>query len=138
MEIALGLGSGIGLITFYASYPSTGSVSDEFVKMWRARVEPARPGPVPQPQAQCDGDYTVAVGKREIDTPDHRDRGVSKYSVRIYDGFVLHAGTEPRPISAGDELSIGGVSLRYERLIETSGLAGDDPMAHHGDRCGRN
>src|SRR5262249_29458017 len=65
--IAYRRASGIGLITFYASYPSTGSVSDEFVRMWRARVEPAIPGPVPQPQAQRDGDYTVALGKREVD-----------------------------------------------------------------------
>jgi hypothetical protein len=55
------------LITLYASYPSTGSVSDEFVKMWRARVEPAVPGPAPEPQGQRDGDYTLALGKREID-----------------------------------------------------------------------
>src|SRR5262249_26358789 len=65
--IAYRRASGIGLITFYASYPSTGPVSDEFVRMWRARVEPAIPGPAPQPQAQRDGDYTMAVGKREID-----------------------------------------------------------------------
>jgi hypothetical protein len=64
--IAYRRASGIGLITFYASYPATGSASDEFVKMWRTRVEPAIPGPAPQPQLQRDGDYTVAVGKREI------------------------------------------------------------------------
>jgi hypothetical protein len=65
--IAYRRASGIGLITFYPSYPSTGSASDEFVRMWRARVEPAISGPVPQPQAQRDGDYTIAMGKREID-----------------------------------------------------------------------
>ena len=59
--------SGIGLITFYASYPATGSASDEFVRMWRARVEPALPGPAPQPQLHREGDYSVAVGKREVD-----------------------------------------------------------------------
>jgi hypothetical protein len=61
--------SGIGLITFYASHPAAGSASasDEFVQMWRARVEPALPGQAPQPQLHRDGDYTVAVGKREID-----------------------------------------------------------------------
>ena len=38
--------SGIGLITFYASYPATGSASDEFARMWRARsrTSPARAG----------------------------------------------------------------------------------------------
>jgi hypothetical protein len=35
--------------------------------MWRARVEPAIPGPVPQPQIHRDGDYTMALGKRDID-----------------------------------------------------------------------
>jgi hypothetical protein len=59
--------SGIGLITFYPSYPATGSVSDEFAKLWRAQVEPAVPGPAPQPQLQRDGEYTVAVGSRQID-----------------------------------------------------------------------
>ena len=59
--------SGIGLITFYPSYPATGSVSDEFAKMWRAQVEPAVPGPAPQPQLQREGDYTVAAGNRQID-----------------------------------------------------------------------
>jgi hypothetical protein len=51
--------SGIGLITFYASYPATGSASDEFARMWRARVEPALPGPAPQPQLHREGDYSV-------------------------------------------------------------------------------
>jgi hypothetical protein len=59
--------SGIGLITFYASYPATGSASDEFVRMWRERVEPALPGPAPQSQLHREGDYSVAVGKREVD-----------------------------------------------------------------------
>jgi hypothetical protein len=59
--------SGIGLITFYASYPATGSASDEFARMWRARVEPALPGPAPQSQLHREGDYSVAVGKREVD-----------------------------------------------------------------------
>src|SRR5262245_6208741 len=57
----------IGLITFYASYPATGSASDESVRMWRERVEPALPGSTPQPQVSREGDYTVAVGKREAE-----------------------------------------------------------------------
>lgn len=59
--------SGIGLITFYPSYPATGSVSDEFAKLWRAQVEPAVPGPAPQPILQRDREYTVALGNRQID-----------------------------------------------------------------------
>ena len=59
--------SGIGLITFYASYPATGSASEEFVQMWRARVEPIVPGPAPKPQIQSDGDYVAAVGGQRVD-----------------------------------------------------------------------
>src|SRR5262245_60707405 len=58
--------SGIGLITIYASYPATGSASDEFVRMWRARVEPILPGPTPKPQLQPDGDYVAAVGAQQV------------------------------------------------------------------------
>ncbi|HEX5083753.1 MAG TPA: hypothetical protein VFY40_17025 [Blastocatellia bacterium] len=58
--------SGIGLITLYPSRPASGSASDEFIKMWRACVEPAVPGPAPQSQSQGDGDYTLAVGERQI------------------------------------------------------------------------
>ncbi|MCI0387388.1 MAG: hypothetical protein MOB07_01280 [Acidobacteria bacterium] len=34
--------------------------------MWRAQVEPAVPGPAPQPQIHGDGDYTLAIGERQI------------------------------------------------------------------------
>ncbi|HKQ79980.1 MAG TPA: hypothetical protein VJ810_40185 [Blastocatellia bacterium] len=59
--------SGIGLIAFYASYPATGPASDEFVRMWRARVEPTLPGPAPKPQLQPDGDYVAAIGAQRVD-----------------------------------------------------------------------
>jgi hypothetical protein len=58
--------SGIGLITFYPSLPAAASASEEFVKMWRARVEPAGPGLAPQPQIHGDGDYTLAIGSRQL------------------------------------------------------------------------
>ena len=59
--------SGIGLITFFASYPASSSASDEFARMWRARVEPTLSGEAPQPQMERDRDYTVAVGSRQVD-----------------------------------------------------------------------
>jgi hypothetical protein len=59
--------SGIGLITFYPSSPATGSASDEFTKMWRARVEPAIPGAAPQPNVEPEGDYMLAIGERQVE-----------------------------------------------------------------------
>lgn len=59
--------AGIGLITFYPSYPATGSPADEFTKMWKERVEPAIPGAMPQSQVQNVDDYAVAAGRKEID-----------------------------------------------------------------------
>ena len=64
--IAYKRASGIGLISFYASYPATGSASDEFAKMWRARVEPTIPGAAPQPQIERVGDYTAAIGNQSF------------------------------------------------------------------------
>jgi hypothetical protein len=65
--IAYRRASGIGLIAFYASHPATGSASEEFVRMWRARVEPIVPGAAPKPQLQPDGDYVAAVGAQRVD-----------------------------------------------------------------------
>lgn len=58
--------SGIGLIAFYPSYPATGSASDEFVRMWHARVEPTVPAAVPQTQLHRDGDYALVVGGGQV------------------------------------------------------------------------
>jgi pSer/pThr/pTyr-binding forkhead associated (FHA) protein len=33
-------------------------------------------------------------------------------------GTLVHMGAEPLPLSAGDELRIGGTSMRYEEAIE--------------------
>jgi hypothetical protein len=64
--IAYRRANGIGLIAFYASYPTTGSPSDEFARMWRVRVEPTLPGATPQPQLERDGDYTAAIGIQRV------------------------------------------------------------------------
>lgn len=59
--------SGIGAISFYASYPTTGSAGDEFGKMWRARLGAVVPGQAPQPQVERDGEHTLAVGAQRVD-----------------------------------------------------------------------
>lgn len=56
----------IGLIYFYNSYPTTSPASDEFAKIWRAKVEPTVPGSAPQPLTQREGDYMVALGGKEV------------------------------------------------------------------------
>lgn len=58
--------SGIGLIAFYASSPANGSPTDEFARIWHARVEPTLPGAIPQTQVHRDGDYTLVVGGRQV------------------------------------------------------------------------
>ena len=58
--------SGIGAIIFYASYPTTGSASDEFAKMWQARLEPVSSVKSPQPQIQREGDLTAAIGMQAV------------------------------------------------------------------------
>lgn len=55
-------GAGIGVITFMASRPATGSAPEEFASTWRAHVAQFVPGPAPQPKLQREGDYTAAVG----------------------------------------------------------------------------
>ncbi|HEY8461793.1 MAG TPA: FHA domain-containing protein [Blastocatellia bacterium] len=42
----------------------------------------------------------------------------------ILNGTFLPQGTERRPLSVGDELRIGGVSLRHESVSETPDIAG--------------
>ena len=59
--------NGVGLIYFYNSHASTGPAADEFVKMWRARVEPTLPGPAPQPQLEKDANYSAAIGSKTVD-----------------------------------------------------------------------
>jgi len=56
---------GSGVIVLYASQPEARAPAEAFAAMWRAQVEPAVPGPMPQPQVNRDGEFTVAVGARQ-------------------------------------------------------------------------
>ena len=58
--------TGVGLIYFYNSYPTTGSPNEEFTKIWNERVAGTAPGPPPQPQLEKDGDHTAAVGMKVV------------------------------------------------------------------------
>ena len=58
--------TGIGLIYFYNSYPTTGTPDEEFAKIWNERITGSAPGAPPQPQLEKDGDYTAAVGMKVV------------------------------------------------------------------------
>jgi hypothetical protein len=59
--------NGVGLISFYPSYPATGTAADEFVKTWKARIEVPLSLQAPQPKIESDGDYKIAVGAQNVD-----------------------------------------------------------------------
>jgi hypothetical protein len=46
--------------------PLTGTTADEFAKIWHAHVEPSLPGPAPKPEVRPDGDYSVALGVKQV------------------------------------------------------------------------
>lgn len=58
--------TGIGLIYLYNSYPTNGTPSDEFKKIWNERISGTAPGAPPQPKLERDGDYTAAVGTKVV------------------------------------------------------------------------
>ncbi|MGQ0545467.1 MAG: hypothetical protein ACT4P3_09070, partial [Betaproteobacteria bacterium] len=55
-----------GIIILYASRPDGSPPAEAFAAMWRAQVQPAVPGPLPQPQLHRDGEFTAAVGARQL------------------------------------------------------------------------
>ena len=59
--------SGVGLISFYASYPTTGRAADEFAKTWQARIGSALSLQAPQPKIESDGDHKIAIGAQNVD-----------------------------------------------------------------------
>ena len=62
--------TGIGAISFYASYPTTGTATDEFEKMWQARLGSVVPGGAPRPKIEREGDYAVAIGGQQVSATD--------------------------------------------------------------------
>ena len=62
--------TGIGAISLYASYPTTGTAAGEFEKMWQARLGAVVPGGAPRPKIQREGDYAVAIGGQQVSATD--------------------------------------------------------------------
>src|SRR5438552_14856752 len=58
--------TGIGAVSFYNSYPTTGAAADEFEKTWQTRLGSIVPGGAPRPKLDRDGDYAVAIGGHQI------------------------------------------------------------------------
>lgn len=61
---------GIGAVTFYASRSDASPARQAFAAMWRERVDAIVPGPTPEPQLHRDGDFTLAVGARQVRAQD--------------------------------------------------------------------
>jgi hypothetical protein len=59
--------NGIGLISFYASRPPTGTPNDEFARTWKERIETPLSIKAPQPKIETDGEYKLAIGAQNVD-----------------------------------------------------------------------
>lgn len=59
--------NGVGLISLYASYPTTGTAAEEFTKAWHARIEIPLSLKAPQPKIEAVGEYKIAVGAQNVD-----------------------------------------------------------------------
>jgi hypothetical protein len=147
--------SGIGLITIYPSQPASGPAADEFVRMWRARIEPAVSGSAPQPQVQSEGEYTVAAGQRQVEAQGvlttvslvavvWRGRAIGVLTMAagdealrevaaFFDGMTVtqSAGASPEPSAAGEievdfDVPPGYVSRREGRAVVLAPTKVDD------------
>jgi hypothetical protein len=59
--------NGVGLISLYASYPTTGTAAGEFANTWKVRIEVPLSIKAPPPKIETEGDYRIAVGAQNVD-----------------------------------------------------------------------
>ena len=118
--------TGIGLISFFASYQATGPASAEFARLWQARVAPTLPGTAPRPETQRDGEYTAAIGSQAVNAPE----GVTTISLVavIGRGRVLGILT----MATGDEALREVTSFFDSIKTEPSSAVTDRPTAGPG------
>lgn len=62
--------TGIGAISLYNGYPTSGTAAEEFAKIWSVRIGGIVRGPGPEPKIERDGEFTVAVGARQVNAQD--------------------------------------------------------------------
>ena len=58
---------GVGLISLYASYPTSLSAADEFTKIWRGKIEIPISVKAPQPKIETAGEFKIAIGAQTVD-----------------------------------------------------------------------
>ncbi|PYS98750.1 MAG: hypothetical protein DMF63_14250 [Acidobacteria bacterium] len=90
--------TGIGAVSFYNSYPTTGAAADEFEKTWQTRLGSIVPGGAPRPKLDRDGDYAVAIGGQQINAQD----AVLSFSMITFVG--RGRGLSVVTVTAGDEV----------------------------------
>jgi hypothetical protein len=91
--------TGVGAISFYASYPANGSAADEFEKIWKARLGAIIPGGAPRPKLDRDGEYAVAIGGQQVNAQD----AIVSFSLVTFVGKGRALGVVT--ITAGDEVA---------------------------------
>lgn len=91
--------TGVGAISFYASYPANGTAADEFEKIWKARFGAIVPGGPPRPKLDRDGEYAVAIGGQQVNAQD----AIVSFSLVTFVGKGRALGMVT--ITAGDEVA---------------------------------
>jgi len=90
--------TGIGAISFYTSYATSGSAAAEFEKMWQARLGSIVPGVAPVPKLDRSGDYAVAIGGQQVNAQD----ATVSFSMVTFVGRGRALGVVT--VTAGDEV----------------------------------
>lgn len=91
--------TGVGAISFYASYPTSGGAADEFEKIWKARLGAIVPGGAPRPKLDRDGEYAVAIGGQQVNAQD----AIVSFSLVTFVGKGRALGVVT--LTAGDEVA---------------------------------
>ncbi len=91
--------TGVGAISFYASYPANGTAADEFEKIWKARLGAIVPGGPPRPKLDRDGEYAVAIGGQQVNAQD----SIVSFSLVTFVGKGRALGVVT--LTAGDEVA---------------------------------
>ena len=90
--------TGIGAISIYTSYPTTGTAASEFAKIWQAKLGTVVPNSAPNPKIEREGDYAVAIGGQQVSAQD----AVVSFSLVTFVGRGRAIGV--MMLTAGDDV----------------------------------